>query len=184
MLKKNHFKYDYNNKMTTISIIISILLFFLSFLCLNKNLILFIFLFLLSIFLIFSSFYFLSGSGLKIDSKKGKLFIREGFLSYTFSLHEIINIEIYPIKKEKGTFFKWLLKDAHKHSYTSETNYVYNNGAVFHIKIRFTYCTKIFYFGWMYKEKNENTVLKKTKELQHFIKTLNYECNKARKYKK
>lgn len=172
---KNKFKYDYNNKLFLINLVISLIFFILSVLTFKK-LIGFILSLIIAIVLLFNSF-FMRMQGVKI--KKNSITIVDQLLIRKLCIKDINYVSLKQIpKKTKSKLYGFFNEFFYPNTYISHCNYVYNQGKVFNICFHMRDGTIIeSYFGWLYREK-EQKVNKVEKKLLDFIESLNALCKK------
>ena len=161
---KKRFKYDYNNKVTILTIIASLLFVVLAIIA-YKDILGFIIFILMAII----------PQGLHFNTKINQLVIVDEYLYRRFDINNIQYLSYQEVKKKvRKSIYGFFTEYYHPATYMSECDYVYNNGKVFIIKI---YLKKggIYqtYFGWMYKEKSKKRVMKKEEELKAFIDEIN-----------
>ena len=161
---KKRFKYDYNNKVTILTIIASLLFVVLAIIA-YKDILGFIIFILMAVI----------PQGLHFNTKINQLVIVDEYLYRRFDINNIQYLSYQEVKKKvRKSIYGFFTEYYHPATYMSECDYVYNNGKVFIIKI---YLKKggIYqtYFGWMYKEKSKKRVMKKEEELKAFIDEIN-----------
>lgn len=172
---RNFFRYDYNYKLIVIGNLISLVLLVITVASYNNALALCLFgiAFLLNTL---NSFIVINRYGIHLC--KNKVIIVDGLFYRSINLSEIRRVEIKEIEKEKKSNKYGLFHEFYHYStYLDHCDYTYNNGKVYNIVFHLKNNTKKeSYFGWMYKEKNEEKVKKKQAELTAFVDHINKVC--------
>lgn len=175
---KKFFRYDYNYKLFVIENIVSLLL--------------------LAIFIatfhynwddrgawiigvgclinIIVTFALIKNQGIQI--KNNNVIIVDYFSSLfgrRFKLTQVKYVELKELKKEKrSNLYGFFHEFYHPNTYMLYCDYVYNHGRVFEIVFYLKDGSRReTYFGWMYREKNENTVARVYKSLESFVGEIN-----------
>ena len=181
-MKKN-FKYDYNNKVTILGIIVSLLFVVLAIIA-YKDILGFIILILIAVIILLNTLFNIIPQGLHFNTKINQLVIVDEVFYRRFDINNIQYLSYQEVKKKvRKSIYGFFTEYYHPATYMSECDYVYNNGKVFIIKI---YLKKggIYqtYFGWMYKEKSKKRVMKKEEELKAFIDEINLYLKQKNKW--
>lgn len=174
---KNKFKYDYNNKIFIINIILSFLFFLLS-IIVFENLIGFILLLSMAILSVSNSFFLIWPQGIRIA--KNSIVIVDDIRIKKINMDDIKYLTFKQIPKEKkNNFYGFFLEFFIPYTYMTHCDYVYNQGKVFNIYIYLKNGTIITsYYGWLYKEKKIEKVMEIERKLNIFIKKVNSLCRK------
>ena len=180
MIKK--FKYDYNNKLFFISLSLSLVFLFLSIIAFEKKIGFILFL-IITILLLFNSFFIIRAQGIKITSKK-TIIIVDQLLVRKLCVDNVRYVSLKQIpKKTKSKLYGFFNEFFYPNTYMSHCDYVYNQGKVYNICFHLSDGTTVeSYFGWLYREK-EKKVNKVEKKLLEFIEKINMLCKENRKNK-
>lgn len=176
---RNKFKYDYNNKLFFINLLLSVAFLILSIL-LFKKIIAFILCLIITILSTFNSFFVIRNQGIKIVNEKN-IFIFDQFLFRKLCIDNIKYVSVRQIPKEtKSKIYGFFNEFFYPSTYISKCNYVYNQGKVYDICFYMNNGTVVkSYFGWLYREKKK-TINKVEKKLLDFIERINILCKKNR----
>ena len=172
---KNKFKYDYNNKMFAINIVLSLVFLALSIISFDA-LIGFILLLIMSIVALFNAFFLMRLQGIRIV--KGKYIVIVDQLLYRkLCIANIRYVSLKQIPKEtRNRTYGFFHEFFYPHTYLSHCDYVYNQGRVYNICFHMTDGTIVkSYFGWLYREKGKK-VEQVEKKLHKFIESINNLC--------
>lgn len=173
---KTVFKYDYNNKIFIITLIVSLIFLFFTTI-LIRHLIPFVIFLVLTSISFFNSFFVIKKQGITIDKKNNKIIIVDQMFYRKLNIDEIKFVTIEEIKKEKkGNLYGFFCEFFYPSTYISHCNFVYNQGKVFYICFHMSngHIEKS-YFGWLYKEKG-SLVKKIETNLIKFVKEINLTC--------
>lgn len=175
----NKFKYDYNNKLFFINILLSLAFLILSIIVFEK-LVGFVLFLMLSILLLFNSFI-IRAQGITINNKKNIIIVDQFFIrKLCVDNIKYVSLNHLP-KKTKSKTYGFLVEFFYPYTYMSHCDYVYNQGKVYNICFHMKDGTILTsYFGWLYREKAE-TVKKVEKKLLNFIEEVNTICKKDSK---
>ena len=176
---KNIFRYDYNNKLFFINLLLSTIFFSLS-IVFYKTTLAFILTLIMSILAFFNSF-FIRLHGINLNNKNEIIIIDE-LLVRKLAIKDIKYVALKQVsKKTKNNIYGFFHEFFYPHTYMSHCNYVYNQGKVYNICFYMNDGTIIeSYFGWLYREK-EAKVKKVEAKLLCFIKNVNILCSENRK---
>lgn len=177
MLKK--FKYDYNNKLFFINLTLSIIFLILTIVSFEK-IVAFILCLIISILLLFNSFFVIRTQGIKITKSKNIVIIDQ-LLIRKLCISDIRYVSLKQLpKKTKSKVYGFFNEFFYPNTYMSHCDYVYNKGRVYNICFHMTDGTVVeSYFGWLYREK-EKKVEKVEKKLIEFIDKINLLCKENR----
>lgn len=180
MIKK--FKYDYNNKLFFINLSLSLVFLLLSIIAFEK-IIGFILFLIITILLLFNSFFIIRAQGIKITNKK-TIIIVDQLLVRKLCIDNVRYVSLKQIpKKTKSKLYGFFNEFFYPNTYMSHCDYVYNQGKVYNICFHLSDGTTVeSYFGWLYREK-EKKVNKVEKKLLEFIEKINMLCKENRKNK-
>lgn len=168
------FKFDDKRIMTSISFIISIVLFILLFVTF-KEIEIFILLFLTFMVTLIGAFFLLN-EGIHFNYKKEKIIIVKGMSIKKINMPDIRYFNIEEISKRKGNIIRRFFDTTDQINLPS--NYVYNKGKVYNIVFHTIDGKTIkIYYGWLYKT---NSIDRIVKQLEKFKKVK----EKFIKYKK
>lgn len=175
----NKFKYDYNNKLFFINLLLSIIFLILSILSFEKA-IAFILCLIITILLLFNSFFVIRVQGIKITNKKN-IVIVDQLLFRKLHIYDIRYVSLKQLTKEsKNTVYGFFNEFFYPNTYMSHCDYVYNQGRVYNICFHMIDGTVVeSYFGWLYHEKGKK-VGKIEKKLIDFIEKINILCKENR----
>lgn len=173
------FKYDYNNKLFLINLLLSICFLIISIFS-YKETIAFVILLIMAVLLLFNSFV-IRKQGIIIDHKNKKIVIVDQLLVRKLSIKDIRYVSLKQlVKKTKNKFYGFFIEFLFPHTYISHCDYVYNQGKVYNICFHMIDGTIIkSYFGWLYREKELKVKEVETKLLD-FINTINILCKDTR----
>lgn len=174
------FKYDYNNKLFLINLLLSICFLIISVFS-YKETIVFVILLIMAVLLLFNSFVVIRKQGIIIDHKNKKIVIVDELLVRKLSIKDIRYVSLKQlVKKTKNKFYGFFIEFLFPHTYISHCDYVYNQGKVYNICFHMIDGTIIkSYFGWLYREKELKVKEVETKLLD-FINTINILCKDTR----
>lgn len=174
------FKYDYNNKVFIVNIILSAIFLFISILVF-ENVVGFIILLSMAIVLFLVSFFLIRPQGIKI--KKNSIVIMDDIRIEKIKIDNIKYVTFKQIsKKKKNRFYGFFIEFFIPYTYMTHCRYVYNQGRVYNVYFYLKNGTIITsYFGWLYKEKRIKKVLEIESKLDVFIKNINSLCRKNEK---
>ena len=169
----NFFRYDYNYKLLIISNIPSVLFLVLTIATYRINNIAFYLGIFTLIFSILNTYLYINNQGIRV--LKNKIIIVDELYFRTINLSEIKYVKLKELKKEKNTnIYGFSHEFYHSSTYMTYCDYVYNNGKVFEITFYLKDGTaEESYFGWMYREKNKETVSKIHSKLIDFVDSIN-----------
>ena len=184
---KKVFKYDHSNKKRNLC---------LTFLCFSILVFIYLSVILLdirslcnipSIILFALSAMHYSKKGIIIDYDKKQVIVRDGGGKNVFPIDKIKRVSISEINKVNKGEKNSLCLFAMGKEEIDMWRYVYNNGKVYYIVFQIEeddgYSIYKSYFGWMYREKNEEKVKKKQAELTAFVDHINKLCKEQRQRK-
>lgn len=173
------FKYDYNNKLFLINLLLSICFLIISIFS-YKETIAFVILLIMAVLLLFNSFV-IRKQGIIINHKNKKIVIVDQLLVRKLSIKDIRYVSLKQlVKKTKNKFYGFFIEFLFPHTYISHCDYVYNQGKVYNICFHMIDGTIIkSYFGWLYREKELKVKEVETKLLD-FINTINILCKDTR----
>ncbi len=172
---RKKFKYDYRHKVTIFSFIVTLLFLVLSIVSYKKTFAC-ILCIISTVLSLVNTIFFINPQGLHINKRFNQLVIVDNYFYRRFDLNSIQYLSYKQLKKEvRSGLYGFFMEYYHPSTYMTQCEYVYNNGKVFVIEIILKKgVTYQSYFGWMYKEKNKNKVLKKEEELKAFIDSINF----------
>lgn len=175
----NKFKYDYNNKLFFINLTLSIVFLILSIVSFERE-VAFILCLIITILLLFNSFFLIRSQGIKITNRQNIVIVDE-FLIRKLHLCDIKFASLKQVPKEnKNKLYGFFHEFFHPSTYLSHCDYVYNQGKVYKIRFHMTDGTIVeSYFGWLYREKGKK-VEKVEKKLIEFIEKINCLCKESR----
>ncbi len=173
------FKYDYNNKLFLINLLLSICFLIISVFS-YKETIVFVILLIMAVLLLFNSFV-IRKQGIIIDHKNKKIVIVDQLLVRKLLIKDIRYASLKQLPKStKNKIYGFFIEYLFPHTYMSHCNYVYNHGKVYNVCFHMKDGTIVeSYFGWLYHEK-EAKVKKVETRLLDFINTINILCKDTR----
>lgn len=181
MILKKVFKYDYSNKIRNLCLTflsLSILVFIYLIITLLDVRALCIIPFII-LFALAANYY--SKKGIVIDYDKKQVIVRDAGGKNVFAIDKINRVSIVEINKVNKGNKSFVIGPKEE---IETWNYVYNHGKVYHIIFQIKaddgYYIYKSYFGWMYKEKNEEKVKKIQAELTAFVNHINEICKEQR----
>lgn len=179
MIILNRFKYDYNNKVFLINLVLSLVFLILSIAAFEK-IVGFIILLIMSVILLLNSFFVIRAQGIILKSNKDIIIVDQLFVR-KLRIDDVSYVSLKPIPKDtKSNIYGFVNEFFYPNTYTSHCDYVYNQGKVYNIYFHLNDGTVVeSYFGWLYREK-EKTVNKVEKKLTEFIEKINILCKENR----
>ncbi len=170
----NKFKYDYNNKLFLINLLLFLIFLILSIIAIEK--IIGFIIFLIMAILAFCNSLFIRTQGIKITNKN-YIVIVDQLLIRKLCVEDIKYVSLKQIpKKTRSKLYGFFNEFFYPSTYMSNCNYVYNQGRVYNISFHMRDGTIVeSYFGWLYREK-EKIVSKIEKKLLDFIEKTNIIC--------
>lgn len=174
------FKYDYNNKLFLINLLLSICFLIISIFS-YKETIAFVILLIMAVLLLFNSFVVIRKQGIIIDHKNKRIVIVDQLLVRKLLIKDIRYASLKQLpKRTKNKIYGFFIEYLFPHTYMSHCNYVYNQGKVYNVCFHMKDGTIVeSYFGWLYHEK-EAKVKKVETKLLDFINTINILCKDTR----
>lgn len=175
----NKFKYDYNNKVFLINLVLSLVFLILSIAAFEK-IVGFIILLIMSVILLFNSFFVIRLQGIMLKNDKNIIIVDQLFVR-KLCIDNVRYVSLKQIPKNtKSNTYGFFNEFFYPNTYTSHCDYVYNQGRVYNICFHLNDGTVVqSYFGWLYREK-EKTVNNVEKELTEFIVKINILCKENR----
>ena len=172
---KKRFKYDYNNRMFCIMLITTICCVIIAFLLFPVHILFATLFFALTTYCFYITFFVIAKQGVCIDYDKRQVIIVDDLLRRKIDLGKICYVTFREIpKQKKNNVFGFLIDFFHPSTYMSGCDYVYNNGKVYNIVFHhYDGTITETYFGWLYREKNKNTVSIIEKQLSSFVNEIN-----------
>ena len=185
MIMLSKFKYDYNNKLFIINLLLALVFAILSIVTFEETtgLVWGLIMLIMAVLAFINGFFIMRAQGIKIKDKKD-IVIVDDLLIRKIRVDNISYVSIKQIpKKTKSKTYGFLHEFFHPGTYMTNCNYVYNQGKVYDICFRLKDGTIVTsYFGWLYRAK-EKTVNKVEKKLLNFINEINMLCRENRNKK-
>lgn len=171
---KKSFRYDYNNKLFLISLVVSVAFLAVSFVV-HFEPIAFGVTLGCSVLGFLNTFFIIKRQGISLNKKRLRITIVDEALVRNLKVSNIKYATYKQIEKEnKGNAYGFFHEFFHPSTYMSDCKYVYNHGKVYNICFHMTDGSTIeSYFGWMYREKSLETVEAVEAKLEKFIDEVN-----------